>query len=228
MPDFSASPSRVLPGEPFVLRVENEGDWLVHPASRLTIGNQANGEADLQVLAAIGAKHATLERTDRDGGAAWRIVAGTGQKVLRNGKPVTEAPLENGDRIQLGHAFTFTFQRPNAGNATAALRIHGDFTIQGCTRLVLFSESGRKGSILLAPGSDGHVPLRSVDARLEVFRAVDGEDQGELFARSPQGVAAGDSPERAQVRVRAFQALAVGALRVHVDPAGNPRKRPAE
>jgi hypothetical protein len=91
---------------------------------------------------------------------------------------------------------------------------------------VLFSETGRKGSILLAPGSDGHVPLRSIEARLEIFRADDGDDAGELFARSPQGVAAGESPDRAQVRVRGSQSLAVGGLRVHVDPAGNPRRRP--
>jgi hypothetical protein len=180
------------------------------------------------VLAAIGAKHATLERAERDGAATWRLVAAPGQKVLRNGKPVTDAPLENGDRVQLGHALAFTFHRPLPGNATAAIRLHGDFSIQGCTRLILFSEAGRGGSILLAPGSDGHVPLRSVDARLELFRAVDGEDAGELFARSPQGVAAGDSPERAQVRVRASQTLSVGALRVHVDAAGNPRRRPRE
>ena len=78
MPDFSSTPSLVLPGDPFVLRVENEGDWLVHPGARLTIGNQANGEADLQVLAAIGAKHATLERIEKDGAASWRIVASAG------------------------------------------------------------------------------------------------------------------------------------------------------
>ena len=143
-------------------------------------------------------------------------------------KPVTDTALENGDRVQLGHSLTFTFHRPAAANATASIRLHGDFSIQGCTRLVLFSETGRNGSILLAPGSDGHVPLRSVDARLEIFRAEDGEDAGELFARSPQGVAAGDAPERAQVRVRASQALSVGALRVHVDAAGNPRRRPRE
>lgn len=218
MPDFSPSPSLVLPGDPFILRVENEGDWLVHPGKRLTIGNQANGEADLQVLAALGAKHAALERTIApDGTASWKIVAGPGQRVLKNGKPVTEAGLENGDRIQLGHALTLTFHRPIPGNATAAIRLHGDFSIQGCTRLVLFSETGRKGSILLAPGSDGHVPLRSVEARLEIFRAESGDEAGELLARSPQGVAAGDAPERAQVRVRAAQIVAVGALRVHVD-----------
>jgi hypothetical protein len=228
MPDFSMTPSLILPGDPFVLRVENEGDWFVHPAARLTIGNQANGEADLQVLAAIGAKHATIERTERDGAASWRLVAAQGQRVLRNGKQITESPLENGDRVQLGHALTFTFHRPSPDNSTAAIRLHGDFAVQGCTRIVLFCESGRKGSILLAPGSDGHVPLRSIDARLEVFRAAEGEDAGELFARSALGVAAGDSPERAQVRVRASQALSVGALRVHVDAAGKERRRARE
>ena len=222
MPDFSATPALILPGDPFVLRVENEGDWLVHPGAKLTIGNQANGEADLLVLAAIGARHATIERVEASGSVSFKITAGTGQRVLRNGKPVTEAALENGDRVQLGHALTFTFSRPNPANATAAIRFHGDFSIQGCSRLVLFSETGRKGSILLAPGSDGHIPLRSIEARLEIFRANDGDDAGELFARSPQGVAAGDAPERAQVRVRASQALAVGR------PARPRRTRAAE
>jgi hypothetical protein len=226
MPDFSKTPALVLPGDPFVLRIENEGDWLVQPGAKLSIGNQANGEADLQVLAAIGAKHAVIERSfEQDGAASYRLVAAPGQKVLRNGKPVTECRLENGDRIQLGSALQFTVHRPSAGNATAVLRLHGDFAVLGCTRVVLFAETGRKGSILLAPGSDGHIPLRSVDARLEVFRADQDEEAGELFARSPQGVAAGDAPERAQVHVRASQVLAVGALRVHVDAAQN---RPRE
>jgi tetratricopeptide (TPR) repeat protein len=221
MPDFLTPPSIVLPGDPFILRVENEGDWLVHPGARLTIGNQVNGEADLQVLAAIGARHATIERTeDGDGRTRYRIAAGTGQRVTRNGRPVTEADLENGDRIQLGHALAFTFHRPKPENATAAIRLHGDFALHGCTRLVLFSETGRRGSILLAPGSDGHAPLRSVDARLEIFRADEGDEAGELFARSPLGVAAGDEPERAQVRVRGGRVLGVGALRVYVDSVG--------
>jgi hypothetical protein len=217
----SSASGRPLPAEePFLLRIENEGDWLVHPASSLWIGCAAKKQADLRVLAAIGARHARIDRLRRpDGGCEYRLVAGDGQPVSINRTEAASATLKDGDLVQLGRAFAFTFVRPTEKTGSATLKLHGDFSVHGCSRILLFHEDGRSGAATAAgPGVPAHVALRGTDERFELYRSDDADSKGQLLLRSPHGVAADGAGERAQVRAAAGVVYAVGALKFYLDP----------
>jgi hypothetical protein len=212
---------RALPaGEPFLLRVENEGDWLVHPGASLWIGSSAKRQADLRLLAAIGARHARIARGVRpDGGIDFSVTAGEGQPLAVNRTETTQAVLRDGDLVQLGRAVAFTFLRPGDKGSSACLKFLGDFAVHGAARIVLFGEDGRHGSLVAGgPESAAHLRLRGADERFEIFRGESGDDAGRLFLRSPLGVSADGAGERAQVRAAAGVVYAVGALKFYLDP----------
>lgn len=128
------------------------------------------------------------------------------------------ALLEDGDVIGLGTALTLVFRRPVRGSATAVLELSGDFTVHGCRRILLFSESGRAGSVVLGPGPEAHVPLPPDRERVELLRGEAGESDGILLARCPRGVAVAAGEERPQVRVRSGVPIRAGSLGFFVDP----------
>ncbi|HYC79014.1 MAG TPA: FHA domain-containing protein, partial [Planctomycetota bacterium] len=212
-------------GEPFILRVESEGDWLFHPAASLWIGGAGDADADLRVPAAVSSRHARLDRdAGPDGVFRWRLAVGPGRSATVNGASVTEATLSDGDVVALGRAFAFTFRRPSPTKAAAGLKLHGDATIQGCSRVVLFCEEGRLGAVVAGAAPEAVVHLRSHDESFDVFRASDGDARGTLFVRSPLGVAAGDDGERAQVRAEGGIVYSAGACRFYFDPAPPDRR----
>jgi hypothetical protein len=207
------------PGLPFILRVEEHGDWFVHPGNALLLGNATRGIADLPVLAAIGSRHATIQRITRERTVAYRLIPGRGCRVHRNRQGVgEEAPLHHGDVISLGGVLQFTFLQPVDGNGSAVLELSGDFTVKGCRRVILFQESGRSGSIVIGPGPSAHVPLRADLDRLELLRQDAGPSSGVLLVRSPLGVAVGDGAERPQSRVKPLTPVRAGRVRVFIDP----------
>ncbi len=213
---------RVLPpGEPFLLRVENEGDWLVHPSPVIWIGSIAKRQADLRLLAAIGARHAKIERSVlADGVREFRLTAGDGQAVSVNRTEVTATALRDGDVVRLGRSVAFTFQRPGDKGSSACLKFHGEFAVQGASRVLLFGEDGRAGGLVAGGPSDkSHIRLRGADDRFEIFRGDSGEDAGRLFLRSPLGVSADGAGERAQVRAAAGVVYGVGGIKFYLDPA---------
>lgn len=207
----------VPPGEPFVLRVEEHGDWLVHPGEALLLGASTGGVADLPVLAAISSRHARIDRTPE----GHCLIPLDGKEVQRNFRPVKAAQvLEHGDRIRLGRSLEFIYRRPIAENRTAVLEFEGDFTVHGCRRVVLFDEGGRGGGLVLGPAPKAHVALRGAE-RVELFRADQGEAAGLLLGRSPKGVAVGDTAARPQTRVRAAVPIRASDLTFFLDPLGS-------
>jgi hypothetical protein len=208
------------PGEPFVLRVENEGDWLVYPASTFWIGSAAKKRADMRILAPVGARHLRFDRVaSKDGRVDYKIEAGEGHALSVNGVETKAATLSDGDVVRLGRSVAFTFSRPGDAAGSACLKWHGDYAVFGCSRVALFHEAGRGGAVAAdGAGCAAHVPLRSGEDRFEVFRAEDGDRRGDLLVRSPRGVAADGDGERAQVRVAYGAVYATGATRFYFDP----------
>lgn len=218
--EVQGSEGNLARGLPFVLRVEEHGDCFVHPGASVLIGNATRGVADLPILAAIGSRHARIERQGDGGSAKYRLVPVPGRKVTRNRRTVrSHAELSHGDVIGLGPTLTITFLRPVAGSATALLELGGDFTVKGCRRVLLFAETGRAGSIVVGPGPHAHVPMAPDHERVELLRGTSGDSQGVLLARSPRGIAVGDGSDRPQVRVRPGLPLRAGRVGLFVDPA---------
>lgn len=206
-------------GLPFILRVEERGDWFVHPGQSVLIGNATGHVADLPVLAAVGSRHARIERIGDGIDARYRVVPIPGRKVTKNRRKIEDlAVLEDGDVIVLGSSLTVVFRRPVAASATAVLELGGDFTVHGCRKVLLFSEAGRTGSVVLGPGPETHVSLPPDGERVEVLRGESGETAGLLLARCPRGVAVADDEERPQVRVQPGVLIRAGRLGFFVDP----------
>lgn len=209
-------PVEIPPGRPFVLRVEERGDWMAHPGRDLVIGNRMGGQADLPVLAAIGTRHARLMRSPGPGsGVRYQVEPLAGKSVRRNQRPLRRAEeLHDGDVLDLGGVVTARFYRPVPDNHTAVLELEGDFTVHGCSRVLLLAESGDAGAVVIGPGPAAHVSLGPDRDRLELLR----EDDGPLVARCPYGVALDGDELRPQVRVRAGVRLHTMDVDLFVDP----------
>ena len=187
-------PRTLARGKPFTLRVEERGDWLVHPGDAMVIGNSMAGAADLPVLAAIGSRHARLRRERGPaGGVSYHLEPGAGKRVARNRRVIeSDVELHHGDVISLGDVLSFTFLRPVAGNESAVLRLEGSFLIHGCNKIILFAESAegrRPGDRSRSRGT------RAAGARSRPRRA-------DPRAGGRQGPAAGPLPLRRQPRGR--------------------------
>ena len=200
--DPQATPGpRLVAGQPYVLRVEERGDWLVHPGRDLVIGKSLGGVADLPVLAAIGRRHARIRREGSCPQTRYVLEPIGDRRVVRNRRPVDRpVVLSHGDVVELGGILTFTFLLPVPDSPAAVLRLDGDFTIHGCHRVILVPEEPEASPIVIAPGPEAHVPLPPDRDRVELVRG--GEPaSGDLWARAPMGVSSGDGPARPKVRV---------------------------
>ncbi|NRA95544.1 MAG: hypothetical protein HRU14_04975 [Planctomycetes bacterium] len=218
-PDELPGPRTFSRGLPFILRVEERGDWFVHPGRSLLIGNATRRAADLPVLAAVGSRHARIERIMDGHSVHYRVVPLPGHEVTKNRRKVMDlALLEDGDAIGLGTSLRLVFRRPVPTSATAVLELGGDFTVHGCRRVLLFSEAGRAGSIVIGPGPETHVSIPPDGERVELLRGESGETEGVLLARCPRGVAVADGEERPQVRVQDGVPIRSGRLGFFVDP----------
>jgi hypothetical protein len=208
----------VPPGESFLLRIENEGDWLVDPRPQLWIGSAAKRQADLRILAAIGARHAKIVRETSDGASRYRIVAEAGQSLSVNRTETADSVLKDGDVVALGRAVSMTFHRPGNAGDSACLKLHGDCVVHGCSRVLLFAESGRAGAMVVGGGDGALAALRATDERFEIFRSHEGDSAGALFIRSARGISVDGSGERAQVKGLAGVVYAAGTARFYLDP----------
>lgn len=206
-------------GQPFILRVEERGDWLVHPGDSVTLGSSAGGTADLQVLASIGSRHLRFERFGSEDDVRYRVVVQGRRELALNGQAVRRsAVLEHGDALVVGGVLRIKFTRSVPASGTAVLSFGNSSTVRGCRRVLLFAEIGRRGSIVVGPRPEAHVPLPPDGDRVEVLRAVDGEHRGALLARSPSGVASGEGVDRPQVLIKPGVALRAGPLTMFADP----------
>ncbi len=159
----------------FLLRVDEGGEQLVVRGETISIGNVRQPSTDLPVLANVAGRHASIRRSmSFHGGMQDTIVAEEGE-VRVGGSKVTSRPLVPGDRVQLGSAFGFVYQRPSARSLSVGLLLQGGFQIAGTDRILLMKDRGRDGRILLGPGKDVHVRVPKATGEVEIFATNTGQ-----------------------------------------------------
>lgn len=159
----------------FVLRVDEGGEHLVLRGESVAIGNIRQRRADLPVLANLAGRHASVRRSmSFHGGMQDTVVAEEGE-VRVNGMAVTSQALLADDRVQLGSAFAFVYQRPSDRSLSAALRLQSGFQVAGTDRVVLMKDRGRDGRLLLGTGRDVHVRVPRATGEIEVYAASNGQ-----------------------------------------------------
>lgn len=159
----------------FLLRVDEGGEQLVLRGESVSIGNVRQARADLPVLANLSGRHATIRRSmSFHGGMQDTIVAEEGE-VRVGGQKVAERPLAPGDRVQLGPALGFVYQRPTPRSLTVGLLLQSGFQVAGTDRVLLMKDRGRDGRILLGPGPDVHVRVASATGEVEVYATNTGQ-----------------------------------------------------
>ncbi|MEO6597259.1 MAG: hypothetical protein ABIP94_21155 [Planctomycetota bacterium] len=155
----------------FLLRVDEGGEQLVVRGETVSIGNVRQTRADLPVLANVAGRHATIRRSmSFHGGMQDTVVAEEGE-VRVGGTVVTSRILEASDRVELGPALAFTYQRPCTRSLSAGLVLQGGFQIAGTDRVVLMKDRGRDGRIVMGPAKNVHVRVPKATGEVEVFAA---------------------------------------------------------
>lgn len=159
----------------FLLRVDEGGEQLVLRGESVTIGNVRQMRADLPVLANLAGRHASIRRSmSFHGGMQDSIVAEEGE-VRVGGSVVTNRPLAPGDRVLLGPALGFVYQRPTGRSLTVGLVLQGGFQVAGTDRILLMKDRGRDGRILLGSGQDVHVRVAKATGEVEIFTTSTGQ-----------------------------------------------------
>ena len=159
----------------FLLRVDEGGEQLVLRGESVSIGNVRQARADLPVLANLAGRHASVRRSmSFHGGMQDTIVADEGE-VRVGGALVAQQVLKPGDRVQLGPALSFVYQRPTPRSLTVGLMLQSGFQVGGTDRVLLMKDRGRDGRILLGPGKDVHVRVAKATGEVEVFTTASGQ-----------------------------------------------------
>jgi hypothetical protein len=159
----------------FLLRVDEGGEHVVLRGESVSIGNIRQRRADLPVLASLAGRHATVRRSmSFHGGMQDTVVADEGE-VRVGGVVTTSRQLTAGDRVQLGSAFAFVYQRPSERSLSASLLLQAGFQVAGTDRVLLMKDRGRDGRLLLGAGRDVHVRVARATGEVEVYAANNGQ-----------------------------------------------------
>ncbi|MBL9076471.1 MAG: hypothetical protein JNL08_03140 [Planctomycetes bacterium] len=159
----------------FLLRVDEGGEHLVLRGESVSIGNIQKRRADLPVLASLASRHAAVQRSmSFHGGMQDSIVAEEGE-VRVAGRPVPSHVLHHGDRVQLGAAFGFVYQRPSERSLSSLLVLQSGFQVAGTDRVLLLKDRGRDGRLLLGAGRDVHVRVARATSEVEVYATNTGQ-----------------------------------------------------
>jgi hypothetical protein len=179
----------------FLLRVDEGGEQLVLRGESVSIGNVRQQRADLPLLANLAGRHASIRRSmSFHGGMQDSIVAEEGE-VRIAGRKVDQRHLHDGDRVLLGPALGFVYQRPTSRSLTVRLQLTGGFQVAGTDRILLLKDRGRDGRILLGPGADVHVRVARATGEVEVFANASGQLRVSCGTGTLDGVPfAGDHP----------------------------------
>ncbi len=153
------------PPKRFLLWVNNAGGYLVCTANRVTFGQGAgDGPVDVPLLADVSRLHAELTR-DAEG-----YVLESQRAVAINGKPVTRAALQPGDRVTLGPSCQFVFHLPSPVSPSARLEfVSGHHFPLAVTSVLLMAEA-----LILGPGPKAHVSLAGLGEPVVLFRGAGG------------------------------------------------------
>ncbi|HEX5053793.1 MAG TPA: hypothetical protein VFZ65_18580 [Planctomycetota bacterium] len=192
----------------FLLRVDEGGEQLVVRGETVTIGNVRQTRADLPVLANVAGRHASIRRSmSFHGGMQDTVVAEEGEVRVRGTKVESHA-LEVGDRVDLGPAFSFVYQRPCNRSLSVGLVLQGGFQIAGTDRIVLMKDRGRDGRIVLGPAKNVHVRVPKATGEVEVFAA----NTGQMRVFCDSGGTIDGVPFRGEHPVAAGQLVQAGGM----------------
>lgn len=204
--------------ERFVIRVEEGSDYLILTKPRIRIGNIMGKDLDLSILASLSTEHAEIRRSQSfHGGFQYEIEAVPGKECRVNETVVGVHVLEDGDRVRLGEDFEFTFRVPTPRSRAAVLAFADGFEVDGIRHVILMPPDGKKGRILVGPGSDAHVQAMKAEDPIEIFRATDGDHAGDLVGCSRAGVHVDEAGGGAEARLYPGCHVRAGACRLNIE-----------
>lgn len=160
---------RARPGQA-LLSIDGAGQWLLCGADRLTLGHLRAAEADLLFLADVGARHATLVRSDSlQVGPGWRIepigeehVQVAGIAAGPGGRRIGEHEL-----VRLGGNLELRLRCPDPASASVELELLHGVECAGA-RHVLLLASGPGGRVRIGPGGARHVRVAGLESEIEL------------------------------------------------------------
>lgn len=163
MTDQAEKPS---PGSPeempsrFLLEVDGAGSFLVVRDNRVTVGpGGSSGRHDVSLLADSGLPYGTIERHEDD----YFLLSDGSVKI--NGRGVTRALLQHGDKAALSARCGFAFLRPNAASGTALLQLSGTRLHRSDTRRVILLQR----EIVLGSGPAAHVRVQGLSRNIVLY-----------------------------------------------------------
>jgi hypothetical protein len=151
-------------GSVYHLWVDGVGGYLICLSPRVGLGQaSASGSVDVPLLADVSRFHASIVR-DSEG-----YVIEAGRPLQVNGQLTQKATLAPGDRLTLGSACQFVFQRPVPASATATLTLQsGQRLPLSLDGVILMAET-----LIIGPGPQSHVQCDTKEP-IVVFRAKEG------------------------------------------------------
>jgi hypothetical protein len=163
-PEHDTTPESVGPPKKYHLWIDGVGGYLVCLAPRVCLGQaSAEGGVDVPLLADVSRFHASILR-DNEG-----YIIEAARPLLVNGESTQKTTLHPGDRLTLGAACQFIFQRPVPVSATAKLQMQsGQRLPLSLDGILLMAET-----IVIGPGPQAHVSC-DLDKPVVLFRAKDG------------------------------------------------------
>ena len=188
----------------YLLWIDGVGGFQLLTEPTVTIGG-ANGEAaDLQLLAGLSRKHATLHR-DASG---YLLYATATCRV--DGQPVTQhSGLSDGSEIELGETVRLRFRLPTVLSSTARLEFMSDHRPVHSLDAVILVED----TCLLGPGHDCHITCSEWhDTVMLVHR------ENRWFIRSPRlPLEVGTEQIAGEAEVRCGQVVTGPDLRFRIE-----------
>ena len=170
--------------EPFLLSVDDAGQYLIVPGERVSLGHLRSGVADLLFLADVGAVHAHLERTESlADGPAWSLHPVERERSFVNDKAITGATrLKPGDTVRLGENLCFAVRQPDPASHTILLELQCGAECAGAKRVVLFGE-GAGGRLRIGAAANRHVRVANLEHEITLVHRA-----GRLYVQCKAGV----------------------------------------
>ena len=181
-----------------ILWIDGVGGYLVLTGGQVRLGQTGGAdEPDIPVRADLSRCHATITRHDED----YRLAAH--RACTRNGRPVDDTLLVEGDRLVLGSGTTVRFDLPVQGSGTAVIRFDDPqrlpWPIDG---VILLADT-----LVVGTGGSAHVAVPDAESSVALFRR-----NGRWWAR-----AVGQDTDAQADELSPDRALTLGGMRLRLE-----------
>jgi FHA domain len=148
----------------FFLWIDGVGAWLVCLSPRIAIGQASpeGGPIDVPLVADVSRIHATLTRDEES------YVLESNRDVQVNGRPITRAVLQSGDRIMISSC-AMAFEQTVPGCLTAKLIVDGGRRLPMAVDGVLLMAD----MLVLGAGEKVHVRMPDLEEPFYLYRQKD-------------------------------------------------------